>query len=355
MTQTVVNYSPFTEWIPKVSEAGNLQLAEIIQLELYRYLLSRTNSFGAVCADDGNLNIVETNAAFQIRYMSMRLTERFVCKSLVDLLPLLKPRLGAAASGRKDADDSSVQLYSLNQFNKFTSLVQLLEFVSKQDIFEAFGCRAVELIKDFLSKFRTSDALFAESGKVSSLTDTRRAVAILYAYGIDIDEFDPKLRPALKKALVELRCPTGGFCDSLKEKIPTAISTYSGVYISHMIDDAKTRISMKNEPKFAAATVGFFEQMLTPGGGYREDGLTPSATLKSTAGAVLTVGMLNDYKYTSLPRKKIIAYLDRLDLDDSGAAPDEWTQVSDLESTLLGLVIRLLLKDELVTPTRRRL
>lgn len=350
MKQLSSNYSPFANWLPKVSEASNIQLAEIIQLELYRYLLSRTNSFGAVLSEDGSLNMSETNASFELRYMSLRLTERFVCKSLVELVPLIKPRIDLKSARKGEAGN----LFTLHQFNKFTLLVRLLEFVSKQEIFEAFGCKAADLIKEFLLRHQTSDSLFAESGDVSTLSDTYRAVSILNAYGMSPEDIDPDLRTAVRKALVERRCPNGGYGDTPGEKVPTLLSTSSGVYLSHVLDAPDKRLTVKTDPEFAAATLKFIESMLAPTGGYRQDGLTPSATLISTAQAVFTVGMLNDYKYSSLPRKKIIAYLDALDQDDSGAAADEWTQVSDLESTLFGVVIRLLLKDELVTPLRRR-
>ncbi len=351
MSPSSIVYSPFVDWLPKISDSNNLQLAEIIQLELYRYLLSRTNGFGAVLSDDGAFDISETNAAFQLRYMSQRLTERFVCKSLVDLVPLIKPRIDLKA-GRKG--DSSESLFTLRQFNKFTYLIKLLEFVTKQDIFEAFGCRSADLIKDFLLRYRTPDSLFAETGNNYSLADTRRAVSILYAYGMSPEDIDPNLLGAVRKALAERRCSNGGFSDSPGEKIPTLLSTFAGIYLSHILDEPEKRLSLKNDPRFASATLGFIESMAAPNGGYRMDGLTPSPTLMSTAEAVFAVGMLNDYKYTSLPRKKIISYLDALDQDDSGAAADEWTQVSNLESTLLGVVIRLLLKDELVVPLRRR-
>ncbi|MBR2693706.1 MAG: hypothetical protein IKE69_05785 [Thermoguttaceae bacterium] len=351
MTQFISDYSPFVDWIPKVSEANNLQLAEIIQLELYRYLLSRTNSFGAVLSQDGALDVMETSAAFQLRFMSLRLTERFVCKSLADLVPLIKPQIDLKANQKAAAAGS---LFTLSQFNKFAYMVRLLEYVTQREIFEAFGCRSDDLIKDFLLRFRTSDSLFAESGKDSTLADTRRAVSILYAYGMPLKEFDPKLPDAIRNALNARRCPVGGFSDVPDEKIPTIQSTFAGVYLSHVLDSPEDRITVKSDPAFATATLGFIESMLAPNGGYRMDGLTPSPTLLSTAEAVFTVGMLNDYKYTSMPRKKIISYLDELDQDDSGAAPDEWTQTSDLESTLLGVVVRLLLKDDLVVPIRRR-
>ena len=137
MTQLTTGYSPFVDWLPKVSEADNLQLAEIIQLELYRYLLSRTNVFGAVCTEEGDINVNETNAAFQLRFMSLRLTERFVCKSLHELIPLFRTKIDIQS---KQKESPSGPLFTLSQFNKFIYLIRLLEFVAKQDIFEAFGC-----------------------------------------------------------------------------------------------------------------------------------------------------------------------------------------------------------------------
>lgn len=352
MTHLISGYSPFVDWLPKVSEANNLQLAEIIQLELYRYLLSRTNNFGAVLTQDGALNIGETNAAFQLRFMSYRLTERFVCKSLTDLIPLIKPQIDLNANHK---EETSNPLFTLSQFNKFTYLIRLLEYVTQREIFEAFGYRSADLIRDFLLRYRKSDSLFAESGKVSSLADTRRAVSILYAYGISLEEIDPNLPGAIRNALKERRSPLGGFCDTPGEKVPTLLSTFAGVYLSHVIEEEPgKRITVKSDPAFANATLSFVEKMFSPNGGYRMDGLTPSPTLMSTAQAVFTVGMLNDYKYTALPRKKILTYLDSLDQDDSGSVADEWSQISDLESTLLGIVVRLLLKDDLVIPLRRR-
>ena len=352
MTQSTTDYSPFLDWLPKVSEADSLQLAEIIQLELYRYLLSRTNVFGAVCTEEGDINVNETNAAFQLRFMSLRLTERFVCKSLHELIPLFRTKIDIQA---KQKDDPSGSLFTLSQFNKFIYLIRLLEFVAKQDIFEAFGCGSGDLIKRFLLRHRTSEALFAETGSSWTLVDTRRAVSILHACGIQPEAIDPNLRGAVLRALDELRCPLGGFYNSPSEKVPTVLSTFAGIYLSHVLEAPEKQITLKNDPEFAAATLDFIGSMLSPNGGYRMDALTPSPSLMVTAVAVFSVGMLHDYKYMSLPRKKIIAYLDSLDQDDSGAAPDEWTQVSDLESTFFGVVTRLLLKDELVTPTRRRL
>lgn len=339
-------YSPFAAWLTPLVRIGPEKLAEIIEMELFRYILSKTDKSGLVCGDEGKLNITETAASYHIFFMSERMTDRFVARSWTPLKEKVAERLG---DENERFDPEKAPRISLSEFFSLTLLSKLLELVAVKDLLEELGLRSEETLSRFLGKYRKSDGLFGEAdSEGSTLFSTFQAVCVILMLGFELDAFDPNLRAALERQLAELRRPAGGFIDSLSNPVGSLQSTLAGVYLTEAVSNEKGTIRSKFDPEFIERTNQFIANMKTYNGGYRYDGLCSSATLKSTFCAVIAYGMLNDYKYKQLPKKDIVAYLNLLERDDSGVARDVWTTPSNVESTLISLSIRLLLADKFI-------